>query len=226
MFGINLKKYRKAKGLTQEDLALRINDLLNTDFKKNNVQSWENRTNPKLEVIVAICEILGIPEQFLFDDSDSTINKIVAKKSPEIKQMVEHTLRVPLYDGYVGAGSSGVINGFNDNFVCVDYISIAKKYIDKPIIAITVIGDSMTPYVNEDDIILFHPIGSDYKLKDDKYVIQTQAGVMVKNLSLKINGDIVISSCNKDYSDEIINCNDSQEHLEVLGVVVGRILKS
>jgi len=49
---------------------------------------------------------------------------------------------------------------------------------------------------------------------------------MVKNLKFMCSGDIIISSCNKAYSDEIINSEESQELLDILGIVVGRILKS
>ena len=85
----------------------------------------------------------------------------------------------------------------------------------------------MIPYVNDDDIILFHPLkDTTHRLNDGKYVIQTINGTMVKNLKFMCSGDIIISSCNKAYSDEIINSNESQELLDILGIVVGRILKS
>ena len=207
--------------------ANRINVLLGTTFKDVNVSSWENGINPKIETIQAIADILDIPVQYLFDDSDKVINKIVANKAPQLKQMVEHTLRVPLYDGYVGAGSGGVFDAFEvKDYLYIDYFSIDKKYTDKPIVALTVVGDSMEPYVYDGDIVIFHPItpGSNFPLIDGKYVIQTSNGLMVKNLTFKTNGNIVISSCNKSYAPEEIDPSN-QEQLEILGFVVGRFLK-
>jgi phage repressor protein C with HTH and peptisase S24 domain len=64
------------------------------------------------------------------------------------------------------------------------------------------------------------------KFIDGKYVIETSAGVMVKNLCFKSNGDIVISSCNRIYESETIRASESQEYLEIIGMVVGRVLKS
>lgn len=228
MFFELLKKYRTIRGLKQSELAEKINELLNTDIKSINVSKWEQGTNPKIEIIEAIAEILDIPVQYLFDDSDKAINKIISNKAPQLKDIVEHTLRIPLIDGYVGAGSGGIIDALKINeYVYIDSSSIKRKYLDETIIAIPVIGDSMTPYVNDDDIILFHPLKEiTHKLNDGKYVIQNINGVMVKNLKFKCNGDIIISSCNKAYSDEIIKAGESQELLEILGIVVGRILKS
>jgi len=228
MFSENLKKYRNMLSLTQEQLALEINKLLNSEYTKNNIQSWERGVNPKLEVIYAIADVLDIPIQYLFDDSDKVINKIISHKAPQLKEIVEHTLRIPVLDGYVGAGSAGIIDVLKiSEYVYVDSSSIKRKYVEDTIIALPVIGDSMKPYVDDDDIILFSPLkDKSYNLNDGKYVIQTINGTMVKNLSFKCNGDIVISSCNKAYTDEIINSQESQEYLDILGIVVGRILKS
>ena len=228
MFNSNLKKYREQKSFTQEQLANEVNKILDTKYKKSSIYSWERNVSPNVDVIKAISEILDIPEQYLFDDSDKAINKIISSKAPQFKEIVEHTLRMPLLDGYVGAGSGGIIDIIKmKEYVYIDYSSIKRKYAEKTIIAIPVVGDSMTPYVNEDDIILFNPLDDKtYRLNDGKYVIQTINGTMVKNLKFMCNGNIVISSCNQAYSDETINSNESQEQLDILGTVVGRILKS
>jgi transcriptional regulator with XRE-family HTH domain len=77
MFSNLLKKYRTKKNINQDELAKRLNLLLNKNFKHVNISSWEKGTNPKIEVIQAIAEILEIPVQYLFDDSDNTINIII-----------------------------------------------------------------------------------------------------------------------------------------------------
>ena len=227
MFGELLKKYRKIADLTLEELAQRVNEIAGTTYTKATVRSWERGNNPKVVIIQIIADILDIPVQYLFDDSDKVINKIVANKAPQLKQMIKHTLRVPLYDGYVGAGSGGVFDAFEvKDYLYIDYFSIDKKYTDKSIVALTVVGDSMEPYVCDGDIVIFHPIvpSSNFPLIDGKYVIQTSNGLMVKNLTFKTNGNIVISSCNKSYASEEIDPSN-QEQLEILGFVVGRFLK-
>jgi len=228
MFGTNLKNYREKAGFTLENLADRINDITNNKFNKSTIRTWENGSNPKIEIISIIADILNIPEQFLFDDSKKAINKIVSQEIPNIKQLQEHTKKVSFIDGYVGAGSGGCINCETvSSFLYVDNSIIKKGYEDKEIKALTVIGDSMCPYVDNNDIVLFsHLQKGQYNCCDGKYIITTINGTMVKNLSFRTNGDIVISSCNKCYSDEIIKSNESQEILDIIGIVVGRILKN
>ncbi len=227
MFSINLKKYRKLAHFTQEELAININSLLSTEFTKDNVGKWEKNTNPKLEVITAIADILGIAEQYLFDDSDHKISLIINKEVPNFRTCIENTKKVKLYDSYIGAGSASEIEYLSDfDYLYVDNFMIKKAYRNTEIKGLTVIGDSMHPYVNCSDIILFSSLKDRNYLSDGKYVITTLAGTQIKNLSFHANGDIIISSENKAYTDEIIRSVDSQEVIDIVGIVVGRVLKS
>ena len=223
MFHHNLKKYRNQKGLNQGELANSINNILGSKFTKDNVGKWEKNTNPKIEVIVAIAEILNIPEQYLFNDSEDVINKIVSNKMPDLKNIVEHTKKISLLDGYAGAGSLGIVNQ-TSSVVFIDKYIIKKKFRDSNIKGLTVIGDSMKPYVDTGDIVLFVPTNDYDQLTDGKYIISTMAGTQLKNLSFRSNGDILISSCNKAYPDELIKFEETQESIEINGIVVGRIL--
>lgn len=223
----NLKKYRKSKGYTQEDIAKLLSDYLGEDIKKGTVSKWEsNGASPRLHIISALAHILDIPEQFLFDDSKKAIDKIVKSAMPNFRHVIEHTTKIPLLDGYIGAGSSSYL----DDLEVIDYLYIDNNYIldafkKKEVNAIRVIGDSMSPYVNPDDIVLFSFLEPNFSHSCGKYIIETSNGLMVKNVSFKMNGDIIISSENKSYSDEVIKCC-SQEYLKIIGIVVGRILRS
>lgn len=238
MFAEQLKKYRKLARLTQKEIADSLSNILNKNYTNDNIQSYERGVNPKIEVIIAIAEILNIPEQYLFDDSDNTLDKLcsnVIKENPDRykqkimndKELNRNVLKVPLIDGYVGAGSTGIIESIDiSEYLYVDNHSIKKTYRNKEIKALEVIGDSMSPYVDCSDIVLFAPLGHGTHLIDSKYIIQTCNGIMVKNLSFKTNGNIIISSCNPAYPPEEINSKESQEVLDILGIVVGRVLKS
>jgi len=229
MFGDQLKKYRKELGLTQEAVAHRLSSAYSIECSAVNVGSWEKGTNPKIEVIIALADLLGVPEQFLFDDSDSKINRIVKKVIPSYTSFNEHTKKISLVDGYVGAGSSSYIG---DEINVIDHLYVDKfmldrQYRNRQLDALIVIGDSMIPYVDNSDIVIFSKINrGEYNLTDGKYIITTINGTMIKNLTFKTNGDIVISSCNKAYDKEIINYQETQESLDIIGVVVGRILKN
>ena len=77
MFKQLLKKYRKKAKITQNELGIRVSQLLQKKFNGNNVRSYENgyTTSPKLEVIEAISVVLDIPVQFLFDDSEYALSQ-------------------------------------------------------------------------------------------------------------------------------------------------------
>lgn len=238
MFNEQLKKYRKIARLTQTELASKLEYKLGGNFTYSNIQSYERGINPKLEVITALAEIFDIPEQYLFDDSDSKLDKLctnVIKQDPDKykrklmtnTELARDVIKVPLVDGYVGAGSTGIIENLNiSEYLYVDNHSIKKAYKNKEIQALEVIGDSMSPYVDCCDIVLFTPLAAGTHFVDGKYIIQTCHGIMVKNLSFKTNGNIVISSCNPAYPPEEIDMKESQEVIDILGIVVGRILKS
>jgi len=222
MFSKQLKKYRKLAKYTQSELAICLSQIIGFEITGNNIRSYEAGTNPKVEVIEALALILKIPVQFLFDDSEFALSSFPKNN------MIEDIIKVPLLDGYVGAGSSSIIENLKiTDYIYIDIHSINKAYRNKSIKALEVIGDSMYPYVMSSDVILFTPLEKgQYNLTDGKYIIETINGIMLKNLSFKTNGNIIISSCNPIYPSEEINSKESQEVLDILGIVVGRILKN
>ena len=228
MFGENLKRYRKALNLTREQVAFRIREVYGEKCTGASIQSWERGTNPKTTMISMLADVLDVPEQYFFDDSERAIDMIVRDKIPMVNTMVDAVMRIDLLNGYVGGGSAGhLIDTDITEVIHVDKMMIKKQYRDSAALkSIVVVGDSMVPYVNEGDIVMFSVTkpGTCAYL-DGKYVIETSQGIMVKNLSFKCNGDIVISSCNKVYGSETIKAEESQEYLEILGMVVGRVLK-
>ncbi|HIP15127.1 MAG TPA: LexA family transcriptional regulator [Sulfurimonas autotrophica] len=227
-FGENLKKYRQKLNMTRADLAYRITTLYGFKSSNANVQSWESGANPKIKTIIALADILGIPEQFLFDDSTQAMDAILREKMPSVRPMVSNTLKVDMLSGYIGAGSLGHLVGMDEiaDVMYVDKMAVSKKYHHKKLRSILVIGDSMIPYVDAGDIVIFCDFNSDMGFMDGKYVITAAHGTMIKNLCFKSNGDIVISSCNKVYESETIKADESQDYIEIIGMVVGRILKS
>ena len=228
MFSENLRKYREKLSLSREGLAHRVRSIHNIGCTKENITSWEGGANPKIDAIIALADVLGIPEQYLFNDSSDAIDTVIGEKMPMVKGMVENVLRVDVINGYCGAGSAGHFIDMDSirEVIYVDKMLVDKKHYYDKLESLVVIGDSMTPYVNAGDIVIFSVSVSGTRMIDGKYVIETSAGVMVKNLSFKCNGDIVISSCNKAYESETINSKNSQEYIDIVGMVVGRILKS
>ncbi len=77
MFGENLKKIRENRKLSQTELVDRVNNILGTNYTYENIKSWEKGTNPKVEVISALAEALGVLEQDFFNGNEKQrINSI------------------------------------------------------------------------------------------------------------------------------------------------------
>ncbi|UDF17563.1 helix-turn-helix domain-containing protein [Bacillus pumilus] len=63
MKNLKLIQARKAKGLTQEELAFKL------DYKKSTISNWENGySNPKMGDAFKVSEILGTDIKTLFFD--------------------------------------------------------------------------------------------------------------------------------------------------------------
>ena len=85
----------------------------------------------------------------------------------------------------------------------------------KNIDAINVVGDSMEPTLNSDNIIFVQKTKKD-DLRDGIYRFTTTHGLFVKRIQRRVDGKLDIISDNKDYPSQILNKND----LEILGKVI------
>jgi len=94
LFHLQLKKYRKLRGLTQKELAKKISEKVGKNHTSTMVSTWERGVSPNIKTIYAIAEILDIPVQFLFDDSEETISKIIINHSHDQKLTSKQLLKV------------------------------------------------------------------------------------------------------------------------------------
>ncbi|WP_198305786.1 S24 family peptidase [Arcobacter vandammei] len=91
----------------------------------------------------------------------------------------------------------------------------------KNIEAINVVGDSMEPTLNSNNIIFVDKTKNDVS-KDGVYAFTTNHGLFVKRVQKRVDGLLDIISDNKDYPIQVLN----KDELNVLGKVVssfGRI---
>ena len=85
----------------------------------------------------------------------------------------------------------------------------------KNIDAINVVGDSMEPTLNTDNIIFIDKTKKDVT-RDGIYAFTTINGLFVKRIQRRVDGKLDIISDNKDYPSQVLNKNE----LEVLGKVI------
>lgn len=208
-FSTQLRMLMDKKGFTGEKLGKLLN------VSKSTVIHWANgRRFPNESNIRQLTSILNVSFDELFAYDKKTYTKLPL-----------HVKEVNIINGYVGAGSSGIVgNETTLDKVYIDINTIKQKYQNDEIQGLQVIGDSMAPYVNSGDIVLYTKIDTNFPKVDGKYIINKSDDIMVKNIQFCLNGDIIISSENKSYKDDVMK-KGSQDYFSVIGIVVGRILK-
>lgn len=69
--GMNIKKYRELRGLTQRDLSNKI-ALLGIDIYHSDISQIENQKLMLKDFeIIAFCKVLGVTYDQLFEDTDN-----------------------------------------------------------------------------------------------------------------------------------------------------------
>ena len=127
---------------------------------------------------------------------------------------------IPRYDVAAAAGHGA----FNDRERIIDHIGFSKSWIrntlladpDK-LVAITAIGDSMTPTICNDDLLLVDTAVQ--AVKDDAiYVLVKQDGLVVKRIQAFLSGAVVVKSENPAYAEETLGPEETA-HIRIAGRV-------
>lgn len=87
----------------------------------------------------------------------------------------------------------------------------------KNIDAINVVGDSMEPTLNSDNIIFIDKTRNDVS-RDGIYAFTTNHGLFVKRIQRRVDGKLDVISDNKDYPTQILDKNEV--------FVVGKVVSS
>ncbi|MBU3014848.1 helix-turn-helix transcriptional regulator [Poseidonibacter lekithochrous] len=85
----------------------------------------------------------------------------------------------------------------------------------KNIDAINVVGDSMEPTLNDDNIIFLDKTKNDCS-RDGIYAFTTVHGLFVKRIQKRVDGHLDIISDNKDYPSQVLNNSD----IKIIGKVI------
>ena len=93
---------------------------------------------------------------------------------------------------------------------------LGGRQVLKNIEAINVVGDSMEPTLNSDDIIFIDRSHISLN-RDGIYAFTTPGGLFVKRIQKRVDGKIDVISDNKEYPIQIVDQNE----INMLGRVVG-----
>lgn len=231
MFKQRLKNLRKLKGLSQDELAKKINKKYSTKLSKSMISRWENGADPQLSYVRILADYFGIDYQMLISENE-TFEDISMSNSLNKKIMTPNSLKTELKHSYnfFDAGLSAGILTEVDPFTKDDAEQITLsdvvlgKYAGEQDIFISYInGESMNRIIPNGSLIAVKKYDSFFDLKDgDIIVFQDDSGMAVKRFyNDKTNGIVTFSPDSNDPCFKPINyLYSNMNEVKIIGKVV------
>lgn len=201
-FGNKIKKLRKEKGLTQEQLGDAFN------ITKTGISYWENgKTMPNMDMVGKLASYFGVTTDYLIKEKNSDISP---RPVP---------YQIPLYSS-ISCG----LGMFIDD--CVeDYIAVPDRYIHKghEYFANTACGDSMIGAgIHDGDVLVFERTPTVENGEIGVFCIDNNDAVC-KTFRRLSNGLIMLESSNPKYDPIMIDCTN--ECFRTIGKLIGSFRK-
>jgi phage repressor protein C with HTH and peptisase S24 domain len=210
------------KGYTNQDMASFLNNLgikITADaFSKYKTE----RSKPRMEVFEGIVDVLNILEQDLFDLPPHFEKKFEKKYQNKDREVQVKNDVVAIRMIYAGAGAEALADINNGELVYIEKSLFSRFNTQNEIIAIKIIGNSMEPDMQENDLIVIEMVSNlGYKKIDGIYLVRYGDVVQIKQVQFLGNGEILLKSINSEYSP----INPSKE-LNIAWEILGKpILK-
>ncbi|MCK9338114.1 MAG: helix-turn-helix domain-containing protein [Arcobacteraceae bacterium] len=157
-----------------------------------------------------------------------SINWVLFDQLPKsLEEETSKYTKIKYFKEINASAGGGAIN-FDEDYEYIAFDSLilqnlykSNKIDSSNILAINVTGDSMSPTLNDKEIILFDTTKQDIP-KGGIFVISTLAGLFVKRISKKLDGNLELISDNKNYNSEIIKPYEL-ENVNILGKLIGKV---
>lgn len=215
-FGSRIKKLRKDRGLTLQQLSDELHDRFPSKDKKNSftkgkLSNWENdKSEPIAKTVSQLATYFGVSMDYLIGLEDDIVPL----------EKVSQYYQVPYY-GQVSAGNFESVEVDNRELDVPDIAFNGRN--PKECIALQVNGDSMNRILSNGSYIIIHDYrrNQDYRLNNNDILVLRLGGEYtvkrVRRTETKLHLDPI------SYSDEFkTNTFDleSLEEIEVIGKVI------
>lgn len=216
-----IKLLREDMKMSQDEFIQRLS------ISKRTLASYEAaETMPNTQKAIHIAHAFNVeadwlsnPYNYAQDLPIPYVNAIshVNENSPTSQNIIT----IPVFEAVAGCGAMGMVEQLRfseDNFV-FDSRIFPSSYITKDIAMIRIVGDSMAPYLDENDLALIElRNGRDIIPAEAVYLIAYDGVVQIKRVQI-IGKKAVIKSDNKEYSPFELGIND----FDIVGKIVGRL---
>lgn len=147
--------------------------------------------------------------------------EVILTKIMQNAQIPENIISIPVFEAVAGCGATGMLEQLrlsSDNFV-LDSRIFPSNIITKNIAMIRIVGDSMMPYLDENDWALIElRNGRDVIPAEAVYLIAYDGVVQIKRVQI-IGKKAIIKSDNKEYEPFTLGIND----FDIVGKIIGRL---
>lgn len=220
MFGDKLKKLRKLKHLSQDELAQNLNKKYSSKISKSMISRWESgKTDPQMSYVRMIADYFGIDPVTIFSfDTEASTNSSVLESD------LKHSYNY--FDAGLSAGVLTEVDPFMKDDIEQITLSdvVMGKYAGENDIFISHInGESMNRIIPNGSLIAVKKYDSFFDLKDgDIVVFQEYSGIAVKRFyNDRTNGIITFAPDSTDSSFKPINyLYQNMSEVKILGKVV------
>lgn len=195
--GIRLKNFRESIGLTQSDVA----DSLK--MAPNSISAAEARGSVTPQLVMFYKQ-RGLSVDWLYSgEGEMLVSEAIATYNSAVKPQGKG---IPLYDIVAGAGGGA----FLDSYKQTGFLDLTVLPSGKPVVAISVRGDSMEPTIRNGSIVLISKLEAYNTVKPDNiYVVFTRDEVLIKRLWLDRNrGEMECISDNPRYKPYPVPVSD------------------
>lgn len=133
-----------------------------------------------------------------------------------------NTISIPIFEAVAGCGASGLVEQLHlkgeDNFI-FDARVFPADITSKNIAMIRIVGDSMCPYLDENDWALIElRNGRAIEPIEAVYLIEYEGSVQIKRVQV-IGKKAIIKSDNKEYEPFTLGIND----FDIVGKIIARL---
>ena len=225
MIGERLKSERERLKLTQPEFAEAAG------AAKRTLVDWEKGVSSPTAVQLSALSKIGVDVLFVLNSESATTSTRARAPAmaPAISMSAEGGeipdwsayIQVPHYDVRASAGNGSVVHEEN----VVDHLVFKRDWIvrsmglnPKALALIDVRGDSMSPTINDGDLILLDT-REGQQTTEGIYAINLAGGLLVKRLRLRLSGTIEVVSDNERYGTETIS-GEQLAQLHIVGRVV------
>ncbi|MDR2427650.1 MAG: S24 family peptidase [Endomicrobium sp.] len=219
------------KGIKAAGLKVKLESIIGEEITKSSFyQYMQGRRNIPQYLKVAFAKALDLPVSAIFRDKDTLniIKECLKNPTDEIKNLIlsrysnsDSLVSIPVFEGVAGCGAEGYLEQlkYSEN-----KIEIAKKLFpsninNKNLSIIRIVGDSMSPYLEKNDWAIIQIRTGEIVLADGVYLIAHGQNVQIKRCQFKYNGDCILKSDNKEYSDVLAEAGE----WDIIGKVVARL---